>query len=136
MLRPTMEKLGLTVPEAAAPSWLGPSIYQAIGEGRSRIRKYGARTIITRDDLASFLKNLPMKPKGPRGICSSVRMGHPTLTQSFFVLFDLLAFSGRRPRADASPRRVANHVTLAPAVSSWLWESEPMPMIATRILRV
>jgi len=65
MLRPKMEKFGLTVPEAAAPSWLGQtSIYKAIREGQLRIRKYGARTIITRDDL---VKNLPMKPKGPRG---------------------------------------------------------------------
>jgi predicted DNA-binding transcriptional regulator AlpA len=35
MLRPTMEKLGLTVPEAAALSSLGQtSIYKAIKEGR------------------------------------------------------------------------------------------------------
>lgn len=60
MLRPTMEKLGLTVPEAAALSSLGQtSIYKAIREGRLRIRKYGTRTIITRTDLASFLENLP-----------------------------------------------------------------------------
>jgi hypothetical protein len=59
MLRPTMEKLGLTVPEAAALSSLGQtSIYKA-KEGRLRIRKYGTRTIITRTDLASFLENLP-----------------------------------------------------------------------------
>ena len=58
MLRPTMEKLGLTVPEAAALSSLGhTSIYKAIKEGCLRIRKYGTRTIIT--DLASFLENLP-----------------------------------------------------------------------------
>lgn len=60
MLRPTMEKLGLTVPEAATLSSLGQtSIYKAIREGRLRIRKYGTRTIITRSDLASFLENLP-----------------------------------------------------------------------------
>ena len=60
MLRPTMEKLGLTVPEAATLSSLGQtSIYKAIREGRLRIRKYGTRTIITRADLASFLENLP-----------------------------------------------------------------------------
>jgi excisionase family DNA binding protein len=60
MLRPTMEKLGLTVPEAAALSSLGQtSIYKAIKEGHLRIRKYGTRTIITRTDLASFLENLP-----------------------------------------------------------------------------
>jgi excisionase family DNA binding protein len=60
LLRPTMEKLGLTVPEAAALSSLGQtSIYKAVREGRLRIRKYGTRTIIARADLASFLENLP-----------------------------------------------------------------------------
>jgi excisionase family DNA binding protein len=66
MLRPTMEKLGLTVPEAAALSSLGQtSIYKAIREGRLRIRKYGTRTIITRADLASFLENLPDETERP-----------------------------------------------------------------------
>jgi excisionase family DNA binding protein len=60
VLGSTMEKLGLTVPEAAALSSLGQtSIYKAIKEGRLRIRKYGTRTIITRTDLTSFLENLP-----------------------------------------------------------------------------
>jgi excisionase family DNA binding protein len=60
VLGSTMEKLGLTVPEAAALSSLGQtSIYKAIKEGRLRIRKYGTRTIITRTDLATFLENLP-----------------------------------------------------------------------------
>ena len=64
--RPTMERLGLTVPEAAALSSLGQtSIYKAIGEGRLRIRKYGTRTIITRADLASFLENLPDETETP-----------------------------------------------------------------------
>ena len=62
MLRPAMEKLGLTVSEAAALSSLGQtSIHKAIREGRLRFRKYGARTIITRSDLVSFLENLPDK---------------------------------------------------------------------------
>jgi excisionase family DNA binding protein len=60
MHRSAMEKLGLTVPEAAALSSLGQtSIYKAIKEGRLRIRKYGTRTIITRADLLSFLETLP-----------------------------------------------------------------------------
>ena len=60
ILPPTMERLGLTVSEAAALSSLGQtSIYKAIGEGRLRIRKYGTPTIVTRADLASFLENLP-----------------------------------------------------------------------------
>ena len=70
---PTMEKLGLTVPEAAALSSLGQtSIYKAIREGRLRIRKYGTRTIITRADLASFLENLPDELERPEG-----RYGRP-----------------------------------------------------------
>ena len=64
MLRPTMEKLGFTVPEAAALSSLGQtSIYKAIREGQLRIRKYGTRTIITRADLVSFLQKLPNRPE-------------------------------------------------------------------------
>jgi len=67
MLGPRMEKLGLTVPEAAALSSLGQtSIYKAIREGRLRIRKYGTRTIITRSDLTSFLTNLPVETKKAR----------------------------------------------------------------------
>ena len=68
MLRPTMEKLGFTVPEAAALSSLGQtSIYKAIREGQLRIRKYGTRTIITRADLASFLENLSDELERPEG---------------------------------------------------------------------
>lgn len=59
-----MEKLCLTVPEAAALCSLGQtSIYKAIREGWLRIRKYGTRTIIMRADLASFLENLPQEPE-------------------------------------------------------------------------
>jgi excisionase family DNA binding protein len=64
MLRPALEKLGFTVPEAAALSSLGQtSIYKAIRQGRLRMRKYGTRTIITRTDLVSFLENLPDEPE-------------------------------------------------------------------------
>ena len=68
MLRPTMEKLGFTIPEAAALSSLGQtSIYKAIREGQLRTRKYGTRTIIMRADLASFLENLPDETEAPQG---------------------------------------------------------------------
>ena len=61
-----LERLGLTIPEAAALSSLGQtSLYKAIREGRLRIRKYGTRTIITRADLTSFLENLPNKTEQP-----------------------------------------------------------------------
>lgn len=58
--RAAEEKLGLTVPEAAALSSLGQtSIYKAIREGRLTARKYGTRTIIARADLQAFLDTLP-----------------------------------------------------------------------------
>jgi excisionase family DNA binding protein len=66
MLRPVNEKLAFTIVEVAALSSLGQtSIYKAISEGRLRIRKYGTRTIVTRDDLASFLENLPDRAERP-----------------------------------------------------------------------
>jgi excisionase family DNA binding protein len=72
MLRAAAEKLGLTVPEAAALSSLGKtSVYKAIREGRLRIRKYGTRTIITRADLASFLESLPDGTKRPERTSSA-----------------------------------------------------------------
>ena len=60
-LRPTIEKLGFTVPEAAALSSLDQTsiYYRAIKEGQLRIYKYSTRTIITRADLLSFLQNRP-----------------------------------------------------------------------------
>jgi excisionase family DNA binding protein len=68
ILRPTMDRLAFTVPEAAALSSLGQtSLYKAIRQGRLRIRKYGTRTIIMRTDLASFLENLPDEPELAEG---------------------------------------------------------------------
>ena len=60
IVRLAAEKLGLTIPEAAALSSLGQtSIYKAIREGRLTARKFGTRTIITRADLQAFLNSLP-----------------------------------------------------------------------------
>jgi excisionase family DNA binding protein len=68
MLRPALEKLAFTVPEAAALSSLGQtSIYKAIRQGRLRIRKSGTRTIIMRTDLVSFLETLPDEPERAEG---------------------------------------------------------------------
>jgi excisionase family DNA binding protein len=65
MLGPPMEKLALTILEAAQLSSLGrTSIYKAIREGVLRSRKYGTRTIIMRADLTVFLDNLPREHKG------------------------------------------------------------------------
>ena len=41
--------------------------YEFATHRRLRIRKYGARTIITRADLTSFLENLPDKTERPEG---------------------------------------------------------------------
>ena len=54
------EKLAYTIPEACEVSSLGQtSLYQAIREKRLTARKYGTRTVITREDLAAFLRTLP-----------------------------------------------------------------------------
>ncbi len=64
---PAVEKLGLTIQEAAQLSSLGEtSIYKAIRDGQLRRRKYGTRTIITRADLTSFLDDLPIETKKAR----------------------------------------------------------------------
>jgi excisionase family DNA binding protein len=64
ILKAPIEKLALTVREAAQLSSLGQtSIYKAIREGRLRSRKYGTRTIITRADLSFFLDSLPQENK-------------------------------------------------------------------------
>ena len=71
MHRPTMEKLAFTIQEAAQASSLGQtSIYKAIREGRLRCRKCGSRTLIIRDDLMSFLDDLPFEIKRPPGVGS------------------------------------------------------------------
>jgi excisionase family DNA binding protein len=63
---PPMEKLAFTIQEAAKLSSLGQtSIYKAIRDGQLVSRKYGTRTIIRRDDLVSFLTNLPTENKRP-----------------------------------------------------------------------
>lgn len=63
---PLTEKLGLTIAETTELSSLGQtSIYEAIREGRLRIRKYGTRTIVARADLERFLENLPDRTERP-----------------------------------------------------------------------
>ena len=66
-LPPPMEKLALTIQEAAQLSSLGQtSIYKATRDGQLISRKYGTPTIITRSDLTSFLTNLPVETKKAR----------------------------------------------------------------------
>jgi excisionase family DNA binding protein len=60
MIRPAVEKLAFTIPEAAAVSSIGQtSLYKAIRDKQLKARKYGTRTIITRIDLQAFLDSLP-----------------------------------------------------------------------------
>jgi len=60
MQNPAVEKLGLTIAEAAFASGIGRSrLYEAIGSGQLTARKFGARTVILRSDLNQFLDALP-----------------------------------------------------------------------------
>ena len=62
MRQPLMEKLGLTVPEAAAPSSLGQtSIYKAIREGRLANSQVRYAHHHHAPDLTSFLEIYPMR---------------------------------------------------------------------------
>jgi excisionase family DNA binding protein len=56
-----LQKEGLSVSEASSVAGLGRTkIYEAIGDGSLRARKYGKRTLILRDDLRQFLASLPV----------------------------------------------------------------------------
>lgn len=54
------DKLAFTIQEAATVSSIGQtSLYKAIQDRQLTARKFGTRTVITRDDLTTFLKSLP-----------------------------------------------------------------------------
>ena len=56
------DKIGLTIPEAVDCSGIGRTkIFEAIKLGKLTARKAGRRTIILSDELAAFLKSLPVK---------------------------------------------------------------------------
>jgi hypothetical protein len=58
--RQSADKMAFTISEVVLMSSLGQtSIYKAIRDKQLIARKYGTRTIITRDDLAAFLNDLP-----------------------------------------------------------------------------
>ena len=60
MQNAAVEKLGLTIAEAAFAAGIGRSrLYEAIADGQLTARKFGARTVILRSDLNSFLDALP-----------------------------------------------------------------------------
>jgi excisionase family DNA binding protein len=64
MRKPThhgLEELVYTVPEACQLGKFGTNtLYNAIKEGRLKVRKLGARTLILRDDFLAFLNSLPV----------------------------------------------------------------------------
>ena len=60
MQNAAVEKLGLTIAEAAFAAGIGRSrLYEAIAAGQLTARKFGARTVILRSDLDRFLDALP-----------------------------------------------------------------------------
>ena len=59
---PPIAPVGFTVEGAVVASGLGRTkLFAAIKQGQLRARKFGRRTIITRDDLTEFLESLPVK---------------------------------------------------------------------------
>jgi excisionase family DNA binding protein len=57
---PFNQRVSCTVAEAAQASGLGrTTIYEMIGEGRLRTRKFGARTLIMVDSLLAAIEAAP-----------------------------------------------------------------------------
>ncbi|TPK85312.1 helix-turn-helix domain-containing protein [Mesorhizobium sp. B2-4-17] len=56
------DKIGYSPEEAAAAAGLGRTlIFHAMRDGKLKARKLGRRTVITADDLKTFLDNLPVR---------------------------------------------------------------------------
>jgi excisionase family DNA binding protein len=63
--------IAYSIPEACAAASIGRSaLYEEIKSGRLRAVKSGRRTIVTADDLRSWVENLPeiatAAPRGPK----------------------------------------------------------------------
>ena len=59
-MRNELQAEGLTLNEASIVSGIGRTkLYEAIAQGDLKARKFGARTIILREELVVFLKALP-----------------------------------------------------------------------------
>lgn len=59
---PLSERLTLTVDEFCALIGIGRStFYKAVSAGDLKIRKYGKRTFITREDMQRFVENMPFR---------------------------------------------------------------------------
>jgi excisionase family DNA binding protein len=62
-----MTQLSLSISEAQNATGLGRTkLYEAIGKGELKARKYGKRTIILKDDLDAFLDSLEAYPTSTR----------------------------------------------------------------------
>ncbi len=63
-----MIKLSLSINEVSEVTGLGRTkIYENIGSGALKARKFGKRTIILKDDLDAFLSNLENYPSKRQG---------------------------------------------------------------------
>jgi len=61
-------QLSLSIEEVRAATGIGRTkLYEAIGKGNLKARKFGKRTIILKDDLDDFLANLESYPANTRG---------------------------------------------------------------------
>ncbi len=63
-----MLPLSLSIEEVRAATGIGRTkLYEAIGKGNLKARKFGKRTIVLKDDLDAFLANLETYPANTRG---------------------------------------------------------------------
>ena len=63
-----MLPLSLSIEEVRAATGIGRTkLYEAIGKGNLKARKFGKRTIVLKDDLDAFLANLESYPTNTRG---------------------------------------------------------------------
>ena len=63
-----MNQLSLSIEEIRAATGIGRTkIYEAIGSGALKARKWGKRTIVFKDDLDAFLSRLESYPAENKG---------------------------------------------------------------------
>ncbi len=63
-----MNQLSLSIEEIRAATGIGRTkIYEAIGSGALKARKWGKRTIVLKDDLDAFLSRLESYPAENKG---------------------------------------------------------------------
>ena len=61
-------QLSFSIEEVRTATGIGRTkIYEAIGKGNLKARKFGKRTIVLKDDLDAFLANLEAYPTNTRG---------------------------------------------------------------------